>query len=156
MENIMDNRTVSIERAKYDVIIKNAKVHKGKAVYCITTGEYFRSAREAAEHYDISYGSLILHLNGKHDTCGSGTGYKKQWLQFCYIADLATALPAISKQTIEMKQNGLSKEDVARLRKEINDLKEEIKEKDNKIAAQAITINDYKAKLDIISNALAG
>lgn len=50
MKNIMDNRTVSIERAKYDVIIENAKVHKGKAVYCITTGEYFRSAKEAAEH----------------------------------------------------------------------------------------------------------
>lgn len=55
-----------------------------------------------------------------------------------------------------MKQNGLSKEDVERLKKEINDLKEEIKGKDNKIAAQAVTINDYKAKLDIISKAIAG
>lgn len=156
MENIMDNRTVSIERAKYDVIIENAKVHKGKAVYCITTGEYFRSAREAAEHYDISYGSLIMHLNGKHDTCGSGTGYKKQGLRFCYIAELATALPAISKQTIEMKQNGLSKEDVERLKKEIDDLKEEIKGKDNTIKALEFIIQKYKAKLDIISNAIAG
>ena len=43
-----------------------------------------------------------------------------------------------------------------RLKKEINDLKEEIKGKDNKIAAQAVTINDYKAKLDIISKAIAG
>lgn len=149
MKNIMDNRTVSIERAKYDVIIENAKVHKGKAVYCITTGEYFRYAREAAEHCEISYGSLVQCLNGNSKTCGSGKGNNNKGLQFCYIAELATALPAISKQTIEMKQNGLSKEDAARLRKENDDLKKEIK-------ALEFIIQKYKTKLDLISKAIAG
>ena len=156
MKNIMDNRTVSIERAKYDVIIENAKVHKGKAVYCITTGEYFRSAMEAAKFYNISYGSLIQCLNGHSNTCGGGKGAKNKGLQFCYIAELSAALPAISKQTIEMKQNGLFKEDAARMKKENDDLREENKEKDNTIKAQELIIQNYKAKLDLISNALAG
>lgn len=156
MKSIMDSRTVLIERAKYDVIIENAKVHKGKAVYCITTGEYFRSAMEAAKFYNISYGSLIQCLNGHSNTCGGGKGAKNKGLQFCYIAELSAALPAISKQTIEMKQNGLFKEDAARMKKENDDLREENKEKDNTIKAQELIIQNYKAKLDNISKALAG
>lgn len=156
MENIMDTRTVLIERAKYDVLIENAKVHKGKAVYCITTGEYFRSAKEAAERYNISYGSLVQCLNGNSKTCGSGKGNNNKGLQFCYIAELATALPAISKQTIEMKQHGISKEDAARLKKENDDLKKEVQQKDSTIKAQKLIIQSYKAKLDIISKAIAG
>lgn len=156
MKSIMDSRTVLIERAKYDVIIENAKVHKGKAVYCITTGEYFRSAMEAAKFYNISYGSLIQCLNGHSNTCGGGKGAKNKGLQFCYIAEISAALPAISKQTIEMKQNGLFKEDAARMKKENDDLREENKEKDNTIKAQELIIQNYKAKLDNISKALAG
>lgn len=156
MKSIMDSRTVLIERAKYDVIIENAKVHKGKAVYCITTGEYFRSAMEAAKFYNISYGSLIQCLNGHSNTCGGGKGAKNKGLQFCYIAELSAALPAISKQTIEMKQNGLFKEDAARMKKENDDLREENKKKDNTIKAQELIIQNYKAKLDNISKALAG
>ena len=48
-----------------------------------------------------------------------------------------------------MKQNGLSKEDAARLRKENDDLKKEIK-------ALEFIIQKYKTKLDLISKAIAG
>lgn len=42
-------RNVIVSRAKYDIIPENKDIHKGKAVMCITTGEVFKSAREAAK-----------------------------------------------------------------------------------------------------------
>lgn len=44
-------RDVIVSRAKYDITPENKDIHKGKAVMCITTGEVFKSAREAANYY---------------------------------------------------------------------------------------------------------
>lgn len=150
-------RDVIVSRAKYDITPENKDIHKGKAVMCITTGEVFKSAREAANYYGIGYASLTNQIAGRQKTCGgaphnhTGNGKKS-----CYISEMGYNASAISASIIEMKQNGLSKEDSARMKKENDDLRKENKEKDNTIKAQELIIQNYKAKLDLISNALAG
>lgn len=150
-------RDVIVSRAKYDITTENKDIHKGKAVMCITTGEVFKSAREAANYYGIGYASLTNQIAGRQKTCGGAphnhTGNGKK---FCYISEMGYNASAISASIIEMKQNGLSKEDSARMKKENDDLREENKEKDNTIKAQELIIQNYKAKLDNISKALAG
>jgi hypothetical protein len=150
-------RDVIVSRAKYDITPENKDIHKGKAVMCITTGEVFKSAREAANYYGIGYASLTNQIAGRQKTCGGAphnhTGNGKK---FCYISEMGYNASAISASIIEMKQNGLSKEDSARMKKENDDLRKENKEKDNTIKAQELIIQNYKAKLDLISNALAG
>lgn len=150
-------RNVIVSRAKYDITPENKDIHKGKAVMCITTGEVFKSAREAANYYGIGYASLTNQIAGRQKTCGGAphnhTGNGKQ---FCYISEMGYNVAAISASIIEMKLHGLSKEDSARMKKENDDLRKENKEKDNTIKAQELIIQNYKAKLDLISNALAG
>lgn len=65
-------KNIIATRAKYDIIPENKDIHKGKAVMCITTGEVFKSAMEAANYYGISYKSLTNQIAGRMKTCGGG------------------------------------------------------------------------------------
>lgn len=52
-------KNVIVNRAKFDIMPDNKDVHKGKSVLCITTGEVFKSAKEAREILVII---LISHI----------------------------------------------------------------------------------------------
>lgn len=52
-------KEVIVNRAKFDIMPDNKEVHKGKSVLCITTGEVFKSAKEAANYYNLNYHSFI-------------------------------------------------------------------------------------------------
>ena len=43
-------KNVIVNRAKFDIMPDNKDVHKGKSVLCITTGEVFKSAKEAVNY----------------------------------------------------------------------------------------------------------
>ena len=173
-------RKVTVSRAKYDIIPENKDIHKGKAVMCITTGEVFKSAREAANCYGISYVSLIHQIAGRQKTCGgtphNHTGNGKQ---FCYISEMGYNADAISASIIkmstdivEMKAHSVSKEDYVaamhrndKLEQENDELKMEnaalkfkLNEKDLKIneLQKENNINNNKGKLSRIFSALVG
>lgn len=109
-------RNVIVSRAKYDIIPENKDIHKGKAVMCITTGEVFKSAREAANSYGISYASLLNQIAGRQKTCG-GTSHNHtgNGKQFCYISEMGYNVAAISasiteKAMLQFKNRELQKE----------------------------------------------
>lgn len=58
-------KNVIVNRAKFDIMPDNNEVSKGKSVLCITTGEVFKSAKEAANHYNLGYNNLIQCLYGE-------------------------------------------------------------------------------------------
>lgn len=173
-------RNVIVSRAKYDIIPENKDIHKGKAVMCITTGEVFKSARDAANYYGISYESLLQQIAGKQKTCGgtphNHTGKGKQ---FCYISEMGYNADAISASIIkmstdiiEMKVHSVAKEDYAaamqrndelkkrndELETENAELKFKLNEKDLKIneLQKENKINNNKGKLSRIFSALVG
>lgn len=98
-------KDVIVNRAKFDIMPDNMQVHKGKAVLCIITGEVFKSAKEAANYYNLNYHSLIGHLAGKYKTVGGGVGRgeKKNGLKFCYVAEMGYKANDISHYIIELK-----------------------------------------------------
>ena len=59
-----------------------------KPVYCITTGEIFASASDAAEAIGVTQGAMSSVLTGKTKTC-------KQ-KRFCYVSRIAEHLDEIS------------------------------------------------------------
>lgn len=98
-------KNVIVNRAKFDIMPDNMQVHKGKAVLCITTGEVFKSAKEATRHYSLNYSSLIRQLAGKYETVGGGAGRgeKENGLKFCYISEMGYKANDISHYIIELK-----------------------------------------------------
>lgn len=120
-------RNVIVNKARYDIIPDNKSINKGKATMCITTGEIFKSAKEAAEYFNIPYVYLIMHLNGKTKTCHG--------MQFCYIAEMSYKANDIASCIIEMKQHMHSydfvemmkvKEENEAVKKENKELKEKL------------------------------
>ena len=150
-------RNISVNRAKYDIDPENKDIHKGKAVMCITTGEVFKSAREAANYYGIGYASLTNQIAGRQKTCGGAphnhTGNGKQ---FCYISEMGYNVAAISASIIEMKRNGVSREDydAAMMRNdELETEKAMLQFKNRELQEE---LNSYKERFDRCYSALVG
>lgn len=150
-------RNVIVSRAKYDIDPENKDIHKGKAVMCITTGEVFKSAREAANYYGIGYASLTNQIAGRQKTCGGAphnhTGNGKQ---FCYISEMGYNAAAISASIIEMKRNGVSREDydAAMMRNdELETEKAMLQFKNRELQEE---LNSYKERFDRCYSALVG
>lgn len=148
-------RNVIVSRAKYDIDPENKDIHKGKAVMCITTGEVFKSAREAANYYGIGYASLTNQIAGRQKTCGGAphnhTGNGKQ---FCYISEMGYNVAAISASIIEMKRNGVSREDydAAMMRNdELETEKAMLQFKNRELQEE---LNSYKERFDRCYSAL--
>ena len=144
-KNVIDNR------AKYDIIPDNKNIHKGKAVLCISTGEVFKSAMEAANHYGINYHSLIHQISGKYKTCGGGKNHMGNGMKFCYVAEMGYKADDISASIIEMKQHTVSKEDYDALLKRNEELETALKEL--KMQTSATKINeDFNTFMEAIEN----
>lgn len=150
-------RNVIVSRAKYDITPENKDIRKGKAVMCITTGEVFKSAREAANYYGIGYASLTNQIAGRQKTCGGAphnhTGNGKQ---FCYISEMGYNAAAISASIIEMKRNGVSREDydAAMMRNdELETEKTMLQFKNRELQEE---LNSYKERFDRCYSALVG
>lgn len=148
-------RNVIVNRAKYDITPENKDIRKGKAVMCITTGEVFKSAREAANYYGIGYASLTNQIAGRQKTCGGAphnhTGNGKQ---FCYISEMGYNAAAISASIIEMKRNGVSREDydAAMMRNdELETEKAMLQFKNRELQEE---LNSYKERFDRCYSAL--
>lgn len=150
-------RNVIVSRAKYDIDPENKDIHKGKAVMCITTGEVFKSAREAANYYGIGYASLTNQIAGRQKTCG-GTPYNHtgNGKQFCYISEMGYNVAAISASIIEMKLHSVSREDydAAMMRNdELETEKAMLQFKNRELQEE---LNSYKERFDRCYSALVG
>ena len=144
-------KNVIVNRAKYDIIPDEKNIHKGKAVLCISTGEVFKSAMEAANYYGINYHSLIHQISGKYKTCGGGKNHMGNGMKFCYVAEMGYKADDISASIIEMKQHTVSKEDYDALLKRNEELETELKEL--KMQTSATKINeDFNAFMEAIEN----
>lgn len=144
-------KNVIVNRAKYDIIPDEKNIHKGKAVLCISTGEVFKSAMEAANHYGINYHSLIHQISGKYKTCGGGKNHMGNGMKFCYVAEMGYKADDISASIIEMKQHTVSKEDYDALLKRNEELEAELKEL--KMQTSATKINeDFNTFMEAIEN----
>ena len=144
-------KNVIVNRAKYDIIPDNKDIHKGKAVLCITTGDLFKSAMEAANHYGINYHSLIHQISGKYKTCGGGKNHMGNGMKFCYVAEMGYKADDISASIIEMKQHTVSKEDYDALLKRNEELETALKEL--KMQTSATKINeDFNTFMEAIEN----
>lgn len=150
-------RNVIVNRAKYDITPENKDIRKGKAVMCITTGEVFKSAREAANYYGIGYASLTNQIAGRQKTCGGAphnhTGNGKQ---FCYISEMGYNAAAISASIIEMKRNGVSREDYDAAMMRNDELETENAMLQFKNRELQEELNSYKERFDRCYNALVG
>ena len=144
-------KNVIVNRAKYDIIPDEKNIHKGKAVLCISTGEVFKSAMEAANHYGINYHSLIHQISGKYKTCGGGKNHMGNGMKFCYVAEMGYKADDISASIIEMKQHTVSKEDYDALLKRNEELETALKEL--KMQTSATKINeDFSTFMEAIEN----
>lgn len=144
-------KNIIATRAKYDIIPDEKNIHKGKAVLCISTGEVFKSAMEAANHYGINYHSLIHQISGKYKTCGGGKNHMGDGMKFCYISEMGYKADDISASIIEMKQHTVSKEDYDALLKRNEELEAELKEL--KMQTSATKINeDFNTFMEAIEN----
>lgn len=150
-------RNVIVSRAKYDIDPENKDIHKGKAVMCITTGEVFKSAREAANYYGIGYASLTNQIAGRQKTCGGAphnhTGNGKK---FCYISEMGYSASAISASIIEMKRNGVSREDydAAMMRNDKLETEKAMLQFKNRELQEEL--NSYKERFNRCYSALVG
>ena len=150
-------RNVIVNRAKYDITPENKDIRKGKAVMCITTGEVFKSAREASNYYGIGYASLTNQIAGRQKTCGGAphnhTGNGKQ---FCYISEMGYNAAAISASIIEMKRNGVSREDYDAAMMRNDELETENAMLQFKNRELQEELNSYKERFDRCYSALVG
>ena len=143
-------KNIIATRAKYDIIPDNKDIRKGKAVMCITTGEVFKSAMEAANYYGISYKSLTAQIAGRTKTCGGGSrNHSGKGMKFCYISEMGYKADDISASIVEMKQHTVSKEDYTAILKRNEELETELEEL--KMQTSATKINeDFNAFMEAI------
>lgn len=95
------NRTINVQRAKFEMRPNMKEIPKGKTVVCLTTGDVFKSAREAAKTYDLDYVTVTKCCRGDYQTAGGGRkNANKNGLKFSYVADLAYKSPDI---VVELK-----------------------------------------------------
>ena len=97
-------KEININKAQYDIIPEDKNIHKGKTVMCITTGEVFNSAKEAANHYGINYISLLTQISGKTETCGGGIkNVNGNGMKFCYVSEMGYKANDIADYIVELK-----------------------------------------------------
>lgn len=97
-------KEINISKARYDIIPEDKSIRKGKTVLCITTGEVFKSAREAASHYGINYYSLCHQLVGDYETCGGGVkNTNGSGMKFCYVSEMGYKANDIADYIVELK-----------------------------------------------------
>lgn len=97
-------KEININKARYDIIPEDKNIHKGKTVMCITTGEVFNSAKEAANHYGINYISLLTQISGKTETCGGGIkNVNGNGMKFCYVSEMGYKANDIADYIVELK-----------------------------------------------------
>lgn len=97
-------KEININKARYDIIPEDKNIHKGKTVMCITTGEVFNSAKEAANHYGINYISLLTQISGKTETCGGGIkNVNGNGMKFCYVYEMGYKANDIADYIVELK-----------------------------------------------------
>ena len=97
-------KEININKARYDIIPEDKNIHKGKTVLCITTGEVFNSAKEAANHYGINYISLPTQISGKTETCGGGIkNVNGNGMKFCYVSEMGYKANDIADYIVELK-----------------------------------------------------
>ena len=70
--NVVDNLEWCTKKYNnnYGNHAKNMSKAKSIPVICLTTGEEFKSIKDASCFYNISYRSLCMHLRGKTKSCG--------------------------------------------------------------------------------------
>lgn len=144
-------KNVIVSRAKYDIIPDEKNIRKGKAVMCITTGEVFKSAKVAAEHYNLAYYTLIDNLSGKCKTCGGGRGTKNKGMKFCYVSEMGYKANDISASIIEMKQHSVSKDDYVAAIKRNEELEAELEELKTQVSATKIS-EDFNTFMEAIES----
>lgn len=96
-------KKINVNRAKFEVEPETRVPKKGKAVVCITTGEIFKSAKEAADHYGLEYTSVTECCAGKLLSVGGGKGTRGKGLKFSYITDLAYKVNDVTDYIKELK-----------------------------------------------------
>lgn len=125
---------------------------------CVLRLEKCSSQRERrANYYGIGYASLTNQIAGRQKTCG-GTPYNHtgNGKQFCYISEMGYNVAAISASIIEMKRNGVSREDydAAMMRNdELETEKAMLQFKNRELQEE---LNSYKERFDRCYSALVG
>lgn len=71
-----DNEPSKAELKKLRTPNKGVRIGKGKHVFCITTGETFKTQTEAWKKYGLSPSSLCEHLRGNMEHAGRGLKFK--------------------------------------------------------------------------------
>ena len=97
-------KKIIVRRANFEVEPKTLTPKKGKTVICITTGEVFKSAKEAANYYGFEYTSVAECCAGKLISVGGGRGRAGKGYKFCYVADLAYKVNDITDYIKELKE----------------------------------------------------
>ena len=126
--------TINIQRAS-NVTVVGAHSHKNcKAVYCITTGEIYASALDAAEANGASHSAMSFALTGKTKTC--------KGKRFCYVSKIAEHLDEIAEHNrvrtnkviaydgVVARQEALrkAKENVAKHKTVVDDLRRRLED----------------------------
>lgn len=123
------NRTINVQKANFEISPELKAIHKGKAVVCLTTGDVFKSAREAANTYNLDYQTVIKCCRGDCQTAGGGRrNANKNGIKFSYVADLQYRSPDIA---VELKahfnQTKFLEGKIKELENEVERLKDENK-----------------------------
>lgn len=130
------NRTTNVQRAKFEVCPELKEIPKGKEVLCITTGEIFKSAKEAHEKYGIGYSTLSACCRGKVKSCGGGKG-KTKGMKFAYVADLAYKVNDVTECLVELKamksETKALEDKYARIENDYNELVRTIEQYEEKM-----------------------
>lgn len=78
---LMDDKMIDKKIARAQNSRSGANNSLSKAVICLTTGEIFGSAREAAKHYGLDYSTICKCCRGQNKSCGkhNESGEKLRW-----------------------------------------------------------------------------
>ena len=88
------------------------QIRKGKSTMCITTGEIFISAKEAAKAHNVKYASV-------HAVCTNRQASHKG-LVYCYMEDAPYKIEAIARG-IRMKNETMLRKQLQAAQKKLDD-----------------------------------
>ena len=111
-----------------------------KPVYCITTGEIFASATDAAEAIGVTQGAISWVLTGKANTC------KKK--RFCYVSKIAEHLDEIAEVNRSRTSKINAYDEIIEREENIRKAKERVATLKSKIAELEMTMSDTAYDLD--------
>ena len=118
-----------------------------KPVYCITTGEIFASATDAAEAIGVTPSALSWVLTGKSNTC--------QKKRFCYVSKIAEHLDEIADvnrsrtSKITAYDEAMAREENIRKAKEkVTALKSKVTELKMAVSDAEFDLNEAKRELE--------